>query len=108
MQKKIINILKKNTQILALGLLIIITISFTSYFNYLKKTTNKNIVSFINNLYLKKTLNSVFDEFEPKYKKVNYKVTKGDSFNKIFAKYSIDQKEIELLKKKIKKNLQCR
>ncbi len=103
MQKKIINLLKKNTQILALGLLIIITISFTTYFNYLKTTTNKNVVSFINNLYLKKTLNSIFDEFEPKYKKVNHIVLKGDSFGKIFSKYSIDQKEIDLLKKKLKK-----
>ena len=103
MQKKIINILKKNTQILALGSLIIITISFTTYFNYLKTTTNKNVVSFINNLYLKKTLDSIFNEFEPKYKKVNYKVSKGDSFSKIFAKYSVGQKEVELLKKELKK-----
>ncbi len=103
MQKKIINLLKRNTQILALGLLVIITISFTTYFNYLKTTTNKNVVNFINNLYLKKTLNSIFDEFEPKYKKVDHVVLKGDNFNKIFSKYSIDQKEIDLLKKKLKK-----
>ncbi len=103
MQKRIINLLKRNTQILALGLLVIITISFTTYFNYLKTTTNKNVVNFINNLYLKKTLNSIFDEFEPKYKKVDHIVLKGDNFNKIFSKYSIDQKEIDLLKKKLKK-----
>jgi murein DD-endopeptidase MepM/ murein hydrolase activator NlpD len=103
MQKKIISIIKRNSQILTLGLLVIITILFTTYFNYLKTATNKNIINFINNLYLKKTLHSIFDEFEPKYKKVNHKVLRGESFSKIFSKYSIDQKEIDLLKNKLKK-----
>ena len=103
MQKKIIILIKKNTQFLALGLLIIITIFFTSYYNYKKASTNKYIFDFVNNLYLKKTLNNVFSELEPEFKKVNHKIVKGENFNSIFKKYSVEKKEIDLIQKKLSK-----
>ena len=54
------NKVKKNAEIFALIVLILITIISTSYFNYNKKKIYYNYKTVINNIYLKKTLKSHF------------------------------------------------
>ena len=61
--------IKKNTEIFALSLLIIITISFTTYYNYSKNKIYNNYINTINNVYLKKTVTHIFNNLEPKFKK---------------------------------------
>ena len=61
---------KKNTEIFALGLLVLITIISTTYYNYSKKKIYNNYKNTINNIYFKKTLDHVFNNLEPKYKKL--------------------------------------
>ena len=51
---------KKNTEIVALSLLVIITIISTSYYNFIKKKVYNNYKTAINNIYLKKTIKSYF------------------------------------------------
>ena len=65
---------KNNTEIVALGLLIIITVVSTSYYNHVKKKVYSNYKNTINNIYLKKTINHIFNNLEPKFKKVNHKI----------------------------------
>ena len=55
MLSKIKTKLKKETEIVALGLLILITIISTTYYNYNKKKIYNNYKNTINNIYLKKT-----------------------------------------------------
>ena len=105
MLKKIISILKKNFEISILILLISITTILVANFNYRKNITYQNYISFINNIYLKKTLNHVFNNLEPKYKKVNHKIKSGETFDKILNNYSINKKEIELIKKNLTKKV---
>ena len=93
--------IKKNTEILALSLLIIITIISTSYYNYNKKKIYDNFKNTVNNIYLKKTITHLFDNLEPKYKKINHKVSSGETFNSILEQYSINQKEILEIKDKL-------
>ena len=93
--------IKKNTEILALSLLIIITIISTSYYNYNKKKIYDNFKNTVNNIYLKKTITHLFDNLEPKYKKINHKVSSGETFNSILEQYSINQKEILEIKEKL-------
>ena len=100
--KKIIN---KHTEILALILLLIITIISTTYYNYSKKKIYNNYKSIINNIFLKKTVNHVFDNLEPKFKKINHKISDGETFNSILEQYSINQKEISQIKKKLSKKI---
>ncbi len=100
--KKIIN---KHTEILALILLLIVTIISTTYYNYSKKKIYNNYKSIINNIFLKKTVNHVFDNLEPKYKKINHKISDGETFNSILEQYSINQKEISQIKKKLSKKI---
>ena len=94
--------LKRNIEISALIILILITIFLTSYFNYSKTKNYETSNDFINNIYLKKTLNHIVENLEPKYKKIKHKVKSGETFDKILESYSIDKKEIIKIKKKLK------
>ena len=97
--------LKKKIEIFGLLLLVIITIISTSYFNYKKNNVNKNYINLIDNIYLKKTLNHIIENLEPKYKKVKHKIKSGETFDKILEKYSIEKKEILKIKNSLKKKL---
>tara|TARA_B100001121_G_C18678013_1_gene617166 strand:- start:745 stop:2037 length:1293 start_codon:yes stop_codon:yes gene_type:complete len=93
--------IRKNTEILALVLLLIITIISTTYYNYSKKKINLNFKNTINNIYLKKTVEHILDNLEPKFKKVQHKISPGETFDSILEKYSIEKKEISEIKKKL-------
>ena len=97
--------LKNNTEILALGLLVIITIISTSYYNYIKKKVYSNYKTTINNIYLKKTINHIFDNLEPKFKKINHQISSGETFDNILEQYSVSKSEISEIKKKLSKEI---
>ena len=96
---------KKNFEIFALIILIIITAISTSYYNYKKNLNNKTYNNFIENIYLKKTLKHVVDNLNPKYKKVKHKIKSGETFDKILETYEIDKNEILKIKNSLKKKL---
>ena len=91
--------------IVALTLLIIITIISTTYYNYNKKKVYNNYKNIINNIFLKKTINHVFNNLEPRFKKINHKISTGETFNNILEQYSVNQKEIAQIKKKLSKKI---
>ena len=62
-------------------LLIIITTS--AIFNYQKKLKSQRYNGFIDNIYLKKTLNEIINNLEPRFKKYNHKIKSGETFNNI-------------------------
>ena len=70
----LINHSKKNFEISGLIILIFFTVIFTSYFNYKKNLNDKTFNNFIDNIYFKKTLNHIIENFDPKYKKVKHKI----------------------------------
>ena len=105
MLKNFIFIIKKNIQIFSLVMLIIFTAASTTFFNYKKDITDKNFYNFINNIYLKKTLNYVINNLEPKYKKINHKIKSGETFDKILKDYSIDKDEITIIKNSLIKKV---
>ena len=92
--------IKNNTEIVALGLLVIITVISTSYYNFIKKKVYTNYKTTINNIYLKKTINHIFDNLEPKFKKINHKISSGDTFDNILEQYFVSKSEISEIKKK--------
>ena len=105
MSKKISKIIKHNYEIVTLIFIIIITITFITLFNYKKNIDNQNFNNLVNNIFLKKTLNHIFDSLEPKYKEVNHKIREGETFDKILKLYSIENKEILLIKKSLSKEI---
>ena len=98
---KIKSKIKRNTEIFALALLIFITVISTTYYNYNKKKINTNYKNLINNIYLKKTIQSIFDNFEPRFKKINHKISDGETFDNILSNYLIEKEEINKIKKKL-------
>ena len=103
MLSKIKTKLKKQTEVVALSLLILITIISTTYYNNNKKKIYNNYKNTINNVYLKKTLNHILNNLEPKFKKVDHVVAPGETFNSILESYSIQNDEINEIKKKVSK-----
>ena len=103
MLNKIKTKIRKNTEILSLTLLIVVTILSTTYYNSSKKKIYDNYKNTINNIYLKKTIDHIFDSFEPRIKKINHQVSSGETFDKILEKYSIDAREIKEIKGQLSK-----
>ena len=101
MLNKIKNKIKNKHEILALSILIIATIFFTSYYNYTKEKINKNYKAIINNIYFKKTANHFLNNLEPKFKKIRHQISGGETFDSILKEYSINELEITNIKKKL-------
>ena len=68
----------KNLEITILSLLIFLTIVSTSYYNYSKKKILSNYRDTVNNVYLKKTIDHVFNTLEPRFKKIEHKILEGE------------------------------
>tara|TARA_Y100000816_G_scaffold168541_1_gene120863 strand:+ start:272 stop:1567 length:1296 start_codon:yes stop_codon:yes gene_type:complete len=92
-------------EIFALIILILATVIFTSYYNFSKKKIYSNYKDIINNVYLKKTVNHLLDNLEPKFKRINHKIQSGETFDSILKMYSIDQDQITQIKKKLSKKI---
>tara|TARA_A100001011_G_scaffold395448_1_gene490477 strand:+ start:247 stop:1539 length:1293 start_codon:yes stop_codon:yes gene_type:complete len=105
MLNKIKNKLKNKNEILALAILLIITIISTSYYNYTKLKINNNYKNIINNVYFKKTLNHLFYNLEPKFKKIRHQINTGETFDNILNEYSVNQEEIQNIKNKLSKKI---
>tara|TARA_A100001011_G_scaffold152725_1_gene161166 strand:- start:137 stop:1453 length:1317 start_codon:yes stop_codon:yes gene_type:complete len=97
----ILLLIKRNTEIVALGILLLVTIISTTFYNNSKKKIFFNYKDIISNVYLKKTVNHFFDNLEPRFKIINHKVSNGETFDNILGLYSIREKEIKEIKKQL-------
>ena len=96
---------KKNPEIIALAMLVIITIFSTTYYNLSKTKIYNNYKNIISNVYFKKTVSHILETLEPKFKKINHKISNGETFDNILRQYSINEKEITSIKKKLSKKV---
>ena len=105
MVKKIKLKIKKNLEIFSLILVLIITVTFTSYYNYNKKKILNSYGDLLENVYFKKSLNHLFDNLEPRFKKVEHIVDIGETFDKILEQYSVNKFEIQQIKNELSKKI---
>jgi murein DD-endopeptidase MepM/ murein hydrolase activator NlpD len=98
---KIIKLIKKNIEIIFLFLLLLITISSTTIYNQKKILIDENYKNLVNNIYFQKSINQIFDNLVPRFKKIDHKISSGETFDKILNNYSIPNKEINEIKKKL-------
>ena len=96
---KLQKIIKNNAEIAFLCTLVFVGILSTSIYNNNKKIVNKNFKNTINNIYFQKSINYIFNNLSPKYKSIDHKVSKGETFDSILKKYSISDTEITKVKK---------
>ena len=105
MLKKFISKIRKNLEIFTLIFIIFISIISIQYFNYKKDIVNESYNNFIDNIFLKKSIQYVLNNLEPKYQKIDHKIKPGETFDKILNYYLIDKKEIILIKNNLKKKI---
>jgi murein DD-endopeptidase MepM/ murein hydrolase activator NlpD len=105
MQKKILKLFSKNIEIFVLIAFLFIIIITSTIFNYQKNLNSQRYNGLIDNIYLKKTLNEIINNLEPRFKKYNHKIKTGETFNNILESYSIDIDEINILKKNLIKKI---
>ena len=98
---KLIKLVKKNTEIFLLFLLLIFTIFSTTIYNNKKLETNENYKELINNIYFQKSLKQIFNNLKPRYKSIDHKISSGETFDKILNNYSIPSKEILSIKENL-------
>ncbi|MDB4081436.1 M23 family metallopeptidase [Candidatus Pelagibacter sp.] len=98
---KIIKLIKKNIEITFLFSLLLITVFSTTLYNNNKLLINENYKDIINNIYFQKSINHIFNNLTPRFKNIDHKISKGETFDKILNGYSVSNEEII----KIKKNL---
>jgi murein DD-endopeptidase MepM/ murein hydrolase activator NlpD len=105
MFKKFTIKIKNKNEIIALSLLIIITIFFTSYYNFTKAKIINDYKEIINNIYFKKTVNHFLSNLEPKFKKIRHQIKIGETFDNILNEYSINKTEIQNIKIKLSEKI---
>ena len=105
MLKKIKLEIKRKSEIVALILLTLITVASTTYYNHSKNKIISNYKNTIENVYLKKSISYFFNNLEPKFKKIEHKVQPGETFYNILKSYSIDEREISEIKRKLSKKV---
>jgi murein DD-endopeptidase MepM/ murein hydrolase activator NlpD len=102
--KKIIKLVKTNIEIFFLFLLLLVSIISTTFYNNNKFLVNENYKDIINNTYFQKSINHIFNNLTPRYKNINHKISKGETFDKILNSYSISNEEILEIKKNLVSN----
>tara|TARA_B100000902_G_C27302437_1_gene913590 strand:+ start:135 stop:1427 length:1293 start_codon:yes stop_codon:yes gene_type:complete len=105
MLKKFIPKLKNKKETLTLISLVILTVIFTTYFNFTQKKTKNNYNDLIHNIYFKKTSKHFLDKLEPKFKKIRHQIVEGETFDDILNQYFVDKKEVQHLKKKLSEKI---
>ena len=98
---KIVELIKRNIEIIFLFLLLVITISSTTFYNNKKILINENYKDIINNIYFQKSINQIFNNLIPRYKNIEHKISSGETFDKILKNYSISSEEILEIKKNL-------
>ena len=105
--RKILSNFKRNFDIFFLLIIILAAgVSIQTYNSY-KSQKKENFSNILNNIYFKKTLTYMFDNFDSRYLTIEHKVSSGESLNVILEKYEIPKLEIKKIKKELskKKNL---
>ena len=105
---KIKSLIKRNTEIFALILLVIITVISTNYYNYNKKKVLSEYKNLINNIYVKKSINNLFNNFEPKFKKIVHQVSPGETLANILKQYNTSDKDIKEIQNKLSKKFKLK
>ena len=95
-------IIKRNSEIAVLFLLVLISVITTKYYNDNKKVINENYKDVINNIYFQKSISNIFDNLSPGYKNIEHKISKNETFDKLLKNYSIPVDEIIKIKKSLK------
>ncbi len=90
-----------NLLFILLGSFLIILYAKYNQFSIDKK--QQRLTNVLENIHFKNTKNLFINNLKSNYLNIEYKVKKGENFNKILSNYQISKKEIEIIKKELNK-----
>ena len=96
-------IIKNNLYLILLIFLLFFTILITNFYSINKENNENNLINFLNNSYLKKSLNLIVNNLTPKFSYIDFEVEKGDTFEKIVKQLNLSPTEKELIVSKLSK-----
>ena len=96
-------IIKNNLYLVLLIFLLFFTILITNFYSINKKNNENDMINFLNNSYLKKSLNLIVNNLKPKFSYIDFIVEKGDTFKKIVKQLNLPPTEKELVVNKLSK-----
>ena len=102
-KSKLDKIFKNNFYFIFLSLLIVLTIFLTNIYSTNKQNQIESVNDVIENIYLKKSLNLVFNNLNPRYSYFRFKINKGESFEKILNKLNLSEDEKKIIIKNLSK-----
>ena len=86
-------IIKNNLYFIILISILLLAILATNYYTAIKSINEKNLINFLENSYLKKSVNLIANNLEPKFSYKNFKVEQGDTFEKIISNLNVPKSE---------------
>ena len=103
MRTKIFGKLQEYGYFIWLILLIIMAIFVTYFYDTNKKNQIYFLQKSLNNVYLKKSINTLTSGLKPRYVEINYEVQKGDNYEKIIENLNLPLSEKEKFLNTVKK-----
>ena len=89
-------IIKNNFYQIILISIVAVTILITNFYSVYKKDNQDQLINFLDNSYLKKSINLFFKNLNPKFNNIDFKIKKGDTFEKILNQLELPLKEKKL------------
>ena len=104
--KKILSksIIKNNLHIILLCSVLILGGTSINAYNAFKKSQIQQVKKVLDNVYLLKSAKTIFDNLDPRFQNINYKVKSGENFDNILKKLSISNKERKVVIENLSKN----
>ena len=95
--------IKNNLYQILLIFLLFFAILITNFYSINKKNNEDDLINFLNNFYLKKSLNLIVNNLTPKFSYIDFEVEKRDTFEKIIKQLNLPSTERELVVNKLSK-----
>ena len=94
-QPKVTSLIKKNTEVFLLILILIISTLVIQIYNSQSKKVNNEYIKVLRNTHFKKTINHIFFNLTPRYEQIDYSVKSGQTLKSILKEFSVRDDEIK-------------
>ena len=89
LQLKVTSFIRKNTEVFALILLLIVSTLIIQIYNSQNKKVDNEYLKILRNTYFKKTVNHIFFNLTPRYEEIDYSVKNGQTLKSILKEFFI-------------------
>ena len=94
-QLKVTSLIRKNTEVFLLILLLIVSTLIIQVYNSQSKKVDNEYIKVLRNTYFKKTINHIFFNLTPRYEQIDYSVKSGQTLRDILKEFSVKDDEIK-------------